>query len=155
MWRALSAIVLALLIAAAGAYAAATYRVLSATADEPQHVAAGLDWLGGHYDVWRTLRLPHVAANPPLGRVAVALGPWAGGLRAPHGERGLRDLLYEGPGVDANLTRARAGVLPFLALALVATFLLGRRLFGAAAGLAAAAALASVPPFLGHAAVAT
>src|SRR3954452_13448266 len=120
MRRVVTALVLSIVIASASAWAVATYPVLTATADEPQHIAAGLDWLGGHYDFWRAQGLPHVAANPPLARVAVALGPWASGLRVTE----LRDLLYEGAGYDANLRRARAGTLPFLALALLAAFLL-------------------------------
>src|SRR5262249_11279582 len=54
------------------------------------------------------------------------------------------------------LTLARLGALPFLALLLVGTWLWARRLLpSASAALASVALLASIPPILGHGALAS
>jgi Dolichyl-phosphate-mannose-protein mannosyltransferase len=142
---------LALVVGLACARVAATHHVFSATADETQHIAAGIEWLGGSFDLWRAQKLSHVIGNPPLARVAVGLGPYLHGVR----DTRLRDVLYDGPGYQANLTAARRGILPFLALLIVLTWWIARRLFGEAAGLGAAAALSTVPAVLGHAGLAT
>jgi 4-amino-4-deoxy-L-arabinose transferase-like glycosyltransferase len=142
---------LTLIVAVSVARVAATHHVFSATADETQHIAAGIEWLRGSFSLWREQGLPHVIANPPLARIAVGLGPARAGVR----DTRLRDVLYDGPGYLANLTSARRGTLPFLALLLGLVWVAARRLFGEAAGLAAAAALGTVPVVLGHAGLAT
>jgi hypothetical protein len=150
--RWLVAAALAVVIAAAVARVAATHRVLSATADETQHIASGVDWLeGGNFDLWRAQKLWHIIGNPPLARIAVGLGPYLAGVR----ETRLRDVLYDGPGYETNLVLARRGVLPFLALLILLTWALARRVFGEPAGVIAAAAASTLPPVLAHAGVAT
>src|ERR1041385_1712511 len=53
-----------------------TYATFNQTYDEPFQIAAGVEWLDkGTY----TYELVH----PPLARIAVALGPYLGGLRWP------------------------------------------------------------------------
>ena len=47
----------------------------------------------------------------------------------------LRDTLYTGPGYERNLLLSRPGVLPFLALTIVLTWVLARRAYGEATGL--------------------
>jgi 4-amino-4-deoxy-L-arabinose transferase-like glycosyltransferase len=140
-----------LIIGVATVRVAATHRVFSATADETQHIAGGIEWLRGSFGLWREQKLSHVIGNPPLARIAVGLGPALAGVR----DTRLRDLLYDGPGYEANLVAARRGILPFLALLIGLTFWLGRRLFGDAVGLVAAAAVSTVPAVLGHAGLAT
>jgi hypothetical protein len=147
---------LVLISGVAVARVAATHAVLSATADETQHIAGGIEWLrarsaGEALDLWRTQKLWHVMTNPPLGRIAVGLGPYLHGVQNTN----LRDVLYEGPGYVPNLVAARRGVLPFLVLVIVLVWAMARRLFGEAAGLAAAVAVSTLPPVLAHAGLAT
>lgn len=149
--RATIAAGLALVVVVAGARVAATWTVFSATADETQHIAGGIQWLEGRSDLWRTQQLPHVMGNPPLARIFVGLGPYLNGVR----DTALRDLLYAGPGAEVNLVAARRGTLPFLVLLVVLVWATTRRLFGDAAALAAAAAVSTVPAVLGHAGLAT
>lgn len=143
---------LALVVGVAIARVAATHRVFAATVDEPQHIASGIEWLrGGGMNIWREQKRPHVIGNPPLARVAVGLGPYLAGVR----DTRLRDVLYAGPGFQENLVSARRGVLPFLALLILLTWWAARRTFGEGAGLAAAAAVSTLPPVLAHAGLAT
>jgi hypothetical protein len=147
----LVAAILAVVCAVAVARVAATARVYSATADEAQHIAAGIDWWGGKFDRWRGAFLWHMMGNPPLARAAVGLRPYLAGLRP---DRPM-EVLYEGAGQAATLASARSGVLPFLVLLVVLTWAAARRLFGDGAGLVAAAAVSTLPPVLGHAGLAT
>ena len=132
-------------------YVASTYGTFSATVDEPQHLAAGLGWWAGNRAVWRLPGYAHIAENPPLAHAVVGAVPFAAGLRA----QPPREVLYAGAGYPSNLTRARVGVLPFLALAIVLTWAIARRLFDGPSAVAAAVALGAVPAVLGHAGLAT
>ena len=143
------AALLAIIVAVALIRAAWTWPVFAATADEPQHIAAGVEWLARadrvQHEPWRTV-------NPPLARIAVGVGPYLAGLRTTPV---LVDLLYSGPGYARNLALARAGVLPFLALVIILTWLLARRAYGEAPAWIAALAVASIPAVIGHAGLAT
>src|SRR4029078_10181938 len=84
--------------------------------------------------------------------IAVGLGPFlAGTVSTPF----LRDMLYTGPGYERNLRLSRPGVLPFLALAIVLTWVLARRAYGEATAWIAAVAVSCLPAVLGHAGLAT
>jgi hypothetical protein len=140
---------LALIVAVACVRAARTWAVFSATADEPQHIAAGIEWWGGtdvaQHEPWRTV-------NPPLARIAVGLGPHLAGTRSTPF---LRDMLYTGPGYARNLMLSRPGILPFLALAIVLTWLLARGPTGETTAWIAATIVSFTPAILGHAGLAT
>jgi len=146
----------ALLVVILGAclLAAGAWSVYSNTWDEPEHLAAGLELLDrGKYE--------YDTEHPPLGRVLLALGPWLAGAHSfgtppPDGTpEGIR-ILYSGGHYWRYLTLARLGALPFLALLLFATWLWARRLFAEqGTALLAVVLLASVPPVLGHAALAS
>ena len=88
-------------------------------------------------------------------------GPYLAGAHSfgtppPDGTQEGKDILYSGGHYERYLTLARAGTLPFLVLLLLATWLWARRLFGSAVPrLLAVLLLVSVPPMLGHAALAT
>jgi 4-amino-4-deoxy-L-arabinose transferase-like glycosyltransferase len=138
---------------------ASTYTVLNSTYDEPVHVACGMEWLQ-----WGTYTCE--PQHPPLARVAVALGPFLKGLRlaskfdAP--DQRTRSLYEDGNAILyaeghywSNLTWARIGTLPFLALLCVVTFLWARRWFSEAAGFWAVLLLVCTAPILGHAGLAT
>jgi hypothetical protein len=164
--------VLAAIIIVALVGTASTHHEFSATADEPMHVIAGLEWWDGNYSIGPggsgarpSPARAGIVIDTPIAQVAAAAGPYFfQGLRShwraerawtPTSTVGPRDVLYANGGVETNLVSARRGVLPFLALAILLTWVLARRLFGEAAGLAAAAALACVPAVLGHAGLAT
>lgn len=145
---------LALLILVTCLLAASTWRVYSNTWDEPEHLAAGIELLDrGRYE--------YDTEHPPLVRAFMALGPYLAGARSfgtppPDGVQEGIDILYSGGHYDLYLTLARLGALPFLALLLFAAWLWARRLtHSEGEALLAVLLLASVPPVLGHAALAT
>jgi 4-amino-4-deoxy-L-arabinose transferase-like glycosyltransferase len=134
--------------------AAGSWRVYSNTWDEPEHLAAGVELLDrGRYE--------YDTEHPPLGRLFLALGPWLAGAHSfatppPEGTLEGVDILYSGGHYWRYLTLARLGALPFLALLLLVTWLWGRRVLAApSAALLAVTLLASVPPVLGHGALAS
>jgi hypothetical protein len=152
--RAAPAAWLALIVLIACLLAAGCWRVYSNTWDEPEHLAAGIELLDrGKYE--------YDTEHPPAGRVLLALGPYLAGARSfgtapPDGTREGVDILYSGGHYWRYLTLARLGTLPFLVLLLFATWLWARRLLASqSAALLAVALLVSVPPVLGHAALAS
>jgi len=146
---ALRAAALALIVAIAFIRVGRTWSVFAATADEPQHIVAGVEW---HARTDRVQHEPWRTVNPPLARIAVGLGPYLAGMQPTPW---LRDALYTGPGYLRNLGLARPGILPFLALVIVLTWLHARRAYGEAAAWIAAVAVSSIPAVLGHAGLAT
>jgi hypothetical protein len=144
-------IVLIVLIGYAFVEVAGTWSLLSATVDEPFHIAAGMEWLDkGTY----TYDLMH----PPIARVALALGPYMRGLRSsslPFGTDEGNAILSSAGGYQNNLASARSGNLPFLALACVSVFLWSNRWFSAPTAIWSVVLLVSLPAILGHAGLAT
>jgi dolichyl-phosphate-mannose--protein O-mannosyl transferase len=141
------------MVLAAMLLCASTWRVYTHTWDEPEHLAAGLDLLDrGRYD--------YDTQHPPIARALIALGPYLAGARSygtpgPDGVQEGIDVLYGTGHYWLYLTLACLGVLPFLALLLVAQWLWARRLASSEGeALLAVLLLASVPPVLGHAALA-
>jgi hypothetical protein len=139
-----------------------TYGRMSQTWDEPNHIATGVEWLqDGTYLMW--------TENPPLARVAVALGPYYVGARLPDTGRTKSDiettrggvawglgnyLLYGTGSYRRRLALARAGTLPFFLLAAaVLWFWLGRDY--ALSGFVSIAAFCTLPAILAHTALAT
>jgi hypothetical protein len=134
--------------------AASTWPVYSHTWDEPEHLAAGLELLDrGQYE--------YDTEHPPLARVLIALGPFLAGAHSygtppPDGVQEGIDILYGTNHYELYLTLARLGALPFLALFLLAVWLWARRVaMSDGEALLCVVLLASVPPVLGHAALAT
>ncbi len=126
---------------------AATHRVFAPVVDEPVHIAAGYEWwhCNPGYDP------PH----PPLARLIEAW-PLRHIVTPPPvdlGHHGLA-ILNDGGDMLRHLARARMGNLLFLAIALLCTIAWGLR-SGRGVALLAAATLASMPPILGHAGLAT
>ena len=140
---------LALIVIVAAVRVSRTWSVFAATADEPQHIAAGIEWHGRtdtvQHEPWRTV-------NPPVARIAVGLLPYLAGTQSTPF---LRDMLYTGPGYLRNLVLARPGILPFLALVIVLTWVHARRAYGEAAAWIAAVAISCAPAILGHGGLAT
>jgi len=134
--------------------AAGCWSVYSNTWDEPEHLAAGIELLDrGHYE--------YDTEHPPLARLLLALPPYLAGARSfgtrpPEGTPEGIDILYSGGHYWLYLTLARLGTLPFLVLLMFGTWLWGRKLFGTPqAGLLSVLLLVSVPPVLGHGALAS
>ena len=151
MRRARVALLLALLSLFTLLRVAATWRVYTPTFDEPAHIAAGMEWLDrGTYT--------YEEMHPPLARVAVALGPWLDGLHST-GQAGMwregNAILNQRGDQPRALALARAGVLPFLLLAILVVFAWGHAVAGEAGGLLAAFAFTTLPPVLAHAGLAT
>ena len=143
-----------LLILFACVLATGCWRVYSNTWDEPEHLAAGIELLDrGKYE--------YDTEHPPLARVFLAIGPYLAGAHSygtppPEGTPEGLHILYAKGAYWRDLTLARLGMLPFLALLLVATWLWARRLLPSeGAALLAVLLLVSVPPVLGHAALAS
>src|SRR5207237_209121 len=147
--RALASIIVLACLLAAG-----SWRVYSNTWDEPEHLAAGVELLDrGRYE--------YDTEHPPLARVLLALGPYLAGAHSfgtppPNGTPEGVDILYQDGHYWRYLTLARLGMLPFLVLLCLATWLWARRLLESErAALLAVLLLVSVPAVLGHAALAS
>jgi len=140
-------------VGAAVVWTVTSAAALSATFDEPHHLATGIDWWQfGSYRWW--------TENPPLPKVLTALGPYLAGVRLPArptAETGIWDTgihLLEAGGAR-TLLLARLGTLPWLLLTLGFTFALagGRKQIRSA--FFATALVATYPTLLGHAGLAT
>jgi dolichyl-phosphate-mannose-protein mannosyltransferase len=145
-------IVLALcLVAIASLRIAATYPVLSLTADEPAHFACGLEFLQKH--VYR-----YEPQHPPLARMMTALGPYLEGARLrgdfSFGEEGVEVIVHSrDPQRTVNLMRL--GILPFFWLACLVVFFWARRVSGAPVAVIATGLFTMIPTVLAHAGLAT
>ena len=131
----------------ASARIVSTYTVFNHTIDEPDHLAAGMEWLSAGKYLYED-------QHPPLARVMGALGPYLAGERWHAGPDSYRegyrilgrDAHYDriaGPGPRRHsavlLDRLRRGVL----LGLCATA-------GTTAALAATLLFTTLPPVLAH-----
>jgi hypothetical protein len=142
--------VAALLVLVGTARIVATYPVFSHTIDEPDNIAAGLEYL-------TTGRYLYHDENPPLARVFLAAGPFAAGERYHPGPEAYREglrILGTGAHYDRILALAKAGNLPFFWLASAVVFLWGLRVAGPLAAVAATAVFTALPPVLGLAGIA-
>jgi 4-amino-4-deoxy-L-arabinose transferase-like glycosyltransferase len=147
-------IALALIILVSSLLAATSWRVYSHTWDEPEHLAAGVELLDlGRYE--------YDTEHPPIARALMAVGPYLAGAHSfgtppPDGVQEGIDILYGSGHYDLYLALARLGTLPFLAMLLLATWLWARRIASTShEALLAVVLVATVPPLLGHAALAT
>lgn len=128
-----------------------TYGTFTQTYDEPYHLACGMEWLDqGVYE--------YEAQQPPLGRIAAAVGPYLAGERG----HGLDDaveegnaILHEGGRYQRNLTLARLGELPFVVLACAGVWAWASYCYGPAAAFWAVLLFTMLPPVLGHGGLAT
>jgi hypothetical protein len=144
-------LIVAALIVVAALRVAATYYTVSATVDEPPHIACGLEWLEG-----KTYNYEY--QHPPLARMVLGLGLYLDGIRAPHLDDFWSDgnaILYSDDNYRARLALARVGNLAFLILGAVVVGLWGKRWFGRASGLWGVLLFVSLPPILAHAGLAT
>jgi 4-amino-4-deoxy-L-arabinose transferase-like glycosyltransferase len=150
---AVTRILLALVILVPVLLSASTWRVFGHTWDEPEHLAAGIELLDrGRYE--------YDTEHPPIGRIMMAIGPYLAGAHSwgtppPDGVQEGVDILYRSGHYDEYLTLARLGMMPFFVLLLLSMWLWARRIASTdSEALLAVALLATVPPIVGHAALA-
>ena len=123
-----------------------TYTVFNHTIDEPDHLAAGMEWLSAGKYLYED-------QHPPLARVMGALGPflagerWRGGPDSYH--EGYR-ILGHGLHYDRTLALGRAGILPFFWAASTVVFLWALRIGGPTTALASTLLFTTLPPVLAH-----
>ena len=130
---------------------ASTWRLFAETYDEATQIACGVEWLSGHGYTFET-------QHPPLGRIAVGLGPYLDGAHY----HGKPTRVEEGDAIFADapdyyrlLAEARAGNLIFFVLACLGVWLLARECGGDAVAAMAVASFTLIPVVLGHAGMAT
>jgi len=147
-WAPLGAL---LLVALASARIVSTYTVFNHTIDEPDTLAAGMEYLS-------TGKYLYEDTHPPLGRLFAAIGPYLAGERFHRGP----DSYFEGYrilGQDAHYDRilalARLGSLPFFWIGCLVVYLWARRIGGPAAAVVAVLVYSTIPPILAHAGLAT
>ena len=134
----------------------ATYTVFNHTADEPAHVACGMEWLAEGAYRWEP-------QHPPLARITAAIGPYLLGIRPQNTPRTQRfAMFYEGAAIlykdhryDLTLSLARLGILPWFWLACAAVYWWGLRYFRPATAVAAVFLFSFLPPVLAHGGLAT
>jgi hypothetical protein len=139
------------LVAFATLRIAATYSVFNHTADEPGHIAVGMQWLDeGVYT--------YESQHPPLARVAAAFGPFLVGRRTanqPNRDKEGVDILYGDGHYTRNLTLSRLGILPFFWISCFFLYVGARALLGTPVALLAVFLYSFLPPILAHAGLAT
>ncbi len=135
-----------LLVIVASARIVSTYSVFNHTIDEPDHLAAGMEWLSAGKYLYED-------QHPPLARIMGALGPYLAGERWRGGPDSYREgyrILGHDAHYDRTLALGRAGILPFFWIASAVVFLWGWRMAGGAAALLGALLFTTLPPVLAH-----
>ncbi len=140
-----------ILVGIACARIVSTYNALSLTADEPAHLACGMEYVANHV---YTIDIQ----NPPLARAAQALGPYLAGARPT----GLLNMREEGIAILANSGNfdritflMRLGNLPFFLIACLVVCAWTWQAFGKPAAVLATALFTLLPTMLADAGVAT
>jgi len=128
-----------------------TYTALSLTVDEPNHFAAGLEWVAKH--VYR-----YEPQHAPLSRAMQAIGPYIAGAR-PFGLPVMRDdtlaVLAHSGNVDRMIFLMRLGNLPFFLLGCATVCLWTRHVFGKPTAVLATGLFTLLPTILADASLAT
>jgi hypothetical protein len=130
---------------------ASTFRVFSDTADEANHIKAGLE-------LYQLRQYEVQTWNPPLPRIVLSAAPYLGGMRYdPKLEfsEGLRFVFFGHGKYETNLVRARVGNLLFFAIAAIGVWLLARRFLDDVGALIALLFFTTQPVVLGYSGLAT
>jgi Dolichyl-phosphate-mannose-protein mannosyltransferase len=150
--KAIYGLAVVLVISIGAARIVSTYHEFTQTVDENSDIAAGMQLL---QDRVYFMDVKH----PPVGRIAVALGPYLEGLRLPkHGGDmfALGNVILNGNNnYWHNLTLARLGTLPFFVLACVVVWSWSNHLFGKGAALFSLVLFSMIPAVLAHGSLAT
>lgn len=132
----------------------------SLTIDEANHLNCGTEWLQYHtYTIW--------PENPPLSRVAVALGPYLDGHRIekPHVDKNKTyfdaflssyafEYYYKEP-IKDRLFWSRIFIIPFFLLSLVIVWTWTNSIAGTNAALIGTSMYAFLPAMLAHSGLGT
>ena len=141
------AVLLAIVLVLIGsARIASTYTVFNHTIDEPDHLAAGMEYLS-------TGKYLYEDQHPPLARVFAAIGPFLAGERFHPGPDSYHEgyrILGWGEHYDRTLAVGRAGILPFFWIASAVVFLWALRSGGPLAAVMATLLFTTLPPVLAH-----
>jgi Dolichyl-phosphate-mannose-protein mannosyltransferase len=127
------------------------YRSYSPTWDEPAHIGNGMAWITAP----RHMIDP---VDPPLPRVAVAVGPWLMGARFQTSDEPYasgNQILASTSSYRNVLLAARLAILPFYLFTVWLVWYMSRRWLGEWPAFVAVALLAFCPPVLAHSAIAT
>ncbi|MGA8594587.1 MAG: glycosyltransferase family 39 protein [Bryobacteraceae bacterium] len=123
-----------------------TYRVFNHTIDEPDQLAAGMEWLSIH-------KYRYEDQHPPLARVFGAIGPYLSGERFQAGPNAYMEgyrILGHGEHYDRILSLGRLGILPFFWIGSAVVFLWAYRGGGSAAAIVSTLLFTTLPPILAH-----
>ncbi len=145
------ALIACLLVAVGSVRIISTYRVFNHTIDEPDNLAAGMEYLS-------TGKYRYEDTHPPLARVFAAIGPYIAGERFRPGPNAYSEgyrILGHGDHYDRVLALGRAGNLVFFWLASLVVFLWGLRAGRPMAAVVATLLFTTTPPILAHAGVIT
>jgi Dolichyl-phosphate-mannose-protein mannosyltransferase len=151
-----SALLALLLVLVATVRIVTTYTVFNHTADEPAHIASGMQWLDKH-------QYTYEPQHPPLARAAAAVGPYLLGIRSQgtpgtgleaESLEGAR-ILYHGHRYDLTLAMSRLGILPFFWVACLVVYVWGKRYYGTPVAVVSLFFFSFLPPVLAHAGLAT
>ena len=145
------ALIALLLVLAGTVRIGSTWLVFNHTIDEPDTLAAGMEYLS-------TGRFLYEDVHPPLGRVVSAIGPFLAGERFHPGPNSYFEgyrILGHGEHYDRILALSRAGNLIFFWIASAVVYLWGRRAGGPKAAVIATLLFTTLPPILAHAGLAT
>ena len=145
MKASLAPAVLAVFLVAIGSLRiVSTYTVFNHTIDEPDNLAAGMEYLS-------TGRYLYEDVHPPLARVLAAAGPFLASERFHPGPNAYGEgyrILGTGAHYERVLALARTGILPFFWIGSAVVFLWARRAGGAVAALIAVLLFTTLPPIL-------
>jgi hypothetical protein len=123
-----------------------TYSIFNHTIDEPDHLAAGMQFLC-------TGKYRYEDQHPPLARLASAIGPYSAGERwnsqTPTYAEGYR-ILGHGEHYDHILSLGRLGILPFFLIGSAVVFWWGYQIGGTISALTSIALFTTTPPILAH-----
>jgi hypothetical protein len=142
-WAATAAVLLVLI---GSARIVSTYTVFNHTIDEPDHLAAGMEWLSvGKYR--------YEDKHTPLARISGAIGPFLAGERWHGGPASYQEgyrILGHGAHYDRILALGRAGILPFFWVGCAVVYLWARRIAGSRAAVVSVFLFSTLPPVLAH-----
>jgi hypothetical protein len=146
-----AALLAVLLVLIGSARIVSTYKVFNHTIDEPDHLAAGMEYLS-------TGKYLYEDQHPPLARVFGALGPFFAGERFHPGPDAYHEgyrILGRDAHYDRTLALARVGILPFFWIASAVVFLWALRAAGPHAALLSTLLFTTLPPVLAHSGLVT
>lgn len=139
------------LVALATLRIALTYSVFNHTADEPGHIAVGVQW-------WDEGKYTYESQHPPLARIAVGVGPFLMGRHTTNqrnrDKEGI-DILYGDGHYERNLALSRMAILPFFWISCFVLYAAVRHSLGHLEALLAVFFYSFLPPVLAHAGLAT